>query len=220
MGDTITPADGATAAAVPKIAGISALKGLAIYAATFAFAGLYGYFIYKISTTIRGTAQLDGVLVSAAAALAGVLGSAFALEVGLTTQPGETNQRLAEAWAAKVKADGKPGPRLRLQKALTLDPTNVECPSWPKTIGIWVYAIVAAAVAITYSLNPSNTPEMIKALAVAFAGYVLALLAMAYRSEPSVSPAAAAAQPIAPKDEAAARLAVVETTQDEAAEGH
>jgi fructoselysine-6-P-deglycase FrlB-like protein len=45
-----------------------------------------------------------------------------------------------------------------------------------------VYAVVASAVAITYVLNQGETPDSIKALAVAFGGYVIALVNAAYRS--------------------------------------
>jgi hypothetical protein len=70
----------------PRIAGLSALKGLVLYGAIFTFAGLYVYFIVRITTARAGSApKLDAALVSAAAALAGVLGSAFALEIGTTT---------------------------------------------------------------------------------------------------------------------------------------
>lgn len=46
------------------------------------------------------------------------------------------------------------------------------------TFGIWAYALVGGAV--TYFLNQGETPAEIKALAVAFAGYVLALVTTAY----------------------------------------
>jgi hypothetical protein len=43
-----------------------------------------------------------------------------------------------------------------------------------------MYAAVASAVAIVYVLNQAETPREIKALAVAFAGYVIALMTAAY----------------------------------------
>jgi hypothetical protein len=48
-------------------------------------------------------------------------------------------------------------------------------------VGIWAYAVVASAVAITDVVNQNETPSTIKALAVAFAGYVIALVNAAYR---------------------------------------
>ncbi len=177
MADTPTSPDGG-GSAVPKIAGLSALKGLVVYAAVLSFAGLYGYFIVKISTASGQPPALPSVLVSAAAALAGVLGSAFALEVGVTTPPSATNSRLNRKLAAQGKRI-----HLRIRQLLSLEPINISAASWPKTVGIWLYAIVGAAVAVTYALNPSQTPSTIKALAVAFAGYILALVTAAYHDD-------------------------------------
>jgi uncharacterized integral membrane protein len=39
---------------------------------------------------------------------------------------------------------------------------------------------VASAVAVTYVVNQNQTPASIKALAVAFGGYVIALVTAAY----------------------------------------
>jgi hypothetical protein len=166
-------------AAAPKIAGLSVLKGLVLYGAIVTFAGLYGYFIVRISTAKAHTPpSLDAALVSAAAALAGVLGSSFALEIGTTTDPASTNDQ--------VKAALKRARTLRQQvsaharQLLSLEASSTESASWPQTIGIWVYAVVASAVAVTYVLNQNETPGTIRALAVAFGGYVIALVKTAY----------------------------------------
>jgi hypothetical protein len=167
-------------APAPRIGGLSTLKGLILYGATLTFAGLYGYFIFQISDASGRQPRLDATLISAAAALAGILGSAFALEIGTTTDPSSTNPALGAA------VDGATTTRqrtlARLWQALSLDPRNVDSASWPKTFGIWVYAIVASAVAVTYVLNQNQTPDAIKALAVAFGGYVIALVTAAYKS--------------------------------------
>lgn len=194
MGDPPTSPDGG--GAVPKIAGLSALKGLVVYAATLSFAGLYGYFIVKITTATGQPPVFPAVLVSAAAALAGVLGSAFALEVGLTTPPSATNSTLNRQLAQQGKRV-----HLRLRQLLSLEPINVKAASWPKTVGIWLYAIVGAAVAVTYALNPSQTPATIKALAVAFAGYILALLTAAYHDDGAAAGTSGAGAAPAPTDE-------------------
>jgi hypothetical protein len=166
--------------AVSGIAGLATLKGLVLYGAILTFAGLYVYFIVKISAASTGPPALDATLISAAAALAGVLGSAFALEIGTTTEPSATNQDLSQA------IDSASGPKqkalARVWQVLSLDPKNVRSASWPKTFGIWVYAIVGFAVAVTYVLNQNETPSAIKALAVAFSGYVVALVTSAYKS--------------------------------------
>ncbi len=165
-----------------RIGGLSTLKGLVLYGAIFTFAGLYIYFIVKISNATAGThPALDATLISAAAALAGVLGSAFALEVGTQTDESSTNGALDKTVTA-ARGSVRKQTLARVWQALSLDPRNVSSPSWPKTFGIWVYAITASAVAITYVLNQNETPSAIKALAVAFGGYVIALVTAAYKS--------------------------------------
>jgi hypothetical protein len=183
---------------------VSALKGLVVYCATFAFAGLYGYFIVRISVATGGPPKIDSVLLTGAAALAGVLGSAFALEVGTTTPPSAANNRLGRALKRRT---GKKRGLLRLHQVLSLDASSSESASWPKTLGIWVYALVAAAVAVTYALNQNQTPAMIKALAVAFAGYVLALITAAYKEDEVVASTVPAVTAVAGKGNEAARPA-------------
>jgi hypothetical protein len=175
-----TEAVAENAAGAPRIAGISSLKGLILYGAILTFAGLYIYFIVRISEASVGQPALDATLVSAAAALAGVLGSAFALEIGTATDPASTNHALREALSGSAGAKGKTV--TRLWRTLSLEPSDVGSASWPKTFGIWVYAIVASAVAITYVLNQNQTPGAIKGIAVAFGGYVIALITAAYKS--------------------------------------
>jgi hypothetical protein len=177
MSTTTSQIDSTT---IAKIGGLSVLKGVILYGATSTFVGLYGDFIVKISAAQPGTApRLDATLVSAAAALAGVLGSAFALEIGTVTDEKETNPSLKRALEKSTSKSDKF--RARIRQLFSLEPSSTEAASWPKTFGIWAYAVVASAVAITYIVNQHETPSTIKALAVAFAGYVLALINAAYR---------------------------------------
>lgn len=162
-----------------SIAGMSALKGVILYGATLTFAGLYAYFITKILGAKPGKPPaLDAAMVSAAAALAGVLGSAFALEIGTPPDQNKTNPGLGQALRdASTSTDRR---KAWIRQVLSLEPGSTHTASWPKTFGIWVYAVVATAVAFTYVLNQTETPGPIRALAVAFGGYVLALVNSAY----------------------------------------
>jgi len=178
---TLTVDTRETTRAAPRIGGLSTLKGLVLYGAILTFAGIYIDFIVKISFAKAGTHPvLDATLISTAAALSGVLGSAFALEIGTTTDDGSTNPTLSAAIDGASNKQQKTV--ARIWQALSLDPRDVSSASWPKTFGIWVYAIVASAVAVTYVLNQNETPSAIKALAVAFAGYVIALVTAAYKT--------------------------------------
>jgi hypothetical protein len=79
--------------------------------------------------------------------------------------------------AAKL-ASGSAAARVR--QALSLEPSSTTDKSWPLTVGIWIYALIASAMVIVYILNQNETPGTVKALAVTFGGYVLALLNNAY----------------------------------------
>jgi hypothetical protein len=166
------------------IGGSSTLKGLVLYGAVITFAVLYIHFMVEIFQAPKGKPpSFETSLISAAAALAGVLGSAFALDIGSPTDPGSTNPELAEALAAARKqTEGKKGRgwTTYVRRALSLEPADVKSASWPKTFGIWVYALIAGAVAITYIVNPSTTPGAVRALAISFGGYVIALITRAY----------------------------------------
>jgi hypothetical protein len=175
------PDDGAPVAA--QIAGLYLLKGLVLYGATLTFAGFYAYFMVRIvGAPDLQKPPLNPAMVGAAAALAGILGSAFALVVG--TPPRTTNDGLAANRQKHAEMQSKPRLRstlrLRVCTALSLEPGGRTTASWPLTVGIWMYALVAAAVAVTYFLNQSETPEEIRTIAIAFAGYVTALMTAAF----------------------------------------
>ena len=71
-----------------RISGLSVLKGAVLYGAILTFVGFYAYFIAKIFAAAAGKPpSFDATMVSAAAALAGVLGSAFALVIGVPHEP-------------------------------------------------------------------------------------------------------------------------------------
>jgi hypothetical protein len=94
----------------PKIGGLSTLKGLILYAAVLTFAGLYIYFIDRIFAASGKPPELDATAIKAAAALAGVLGSAFALEVGTPTTDRATNPGLKEDFDTAYPGNGHPQP--------------------------------------------------------------------------------------------------------------
>jgi hypothetical protein len=125
-------------------------------------------------------------MVSAAAALAGVLGAAFALVIGVPTDRAATNDDLAKA-LARLEDPHRTAPiRLRekvitrLRRVLSVEAGGAHRASWPLTFGIWIYAAVASSVAISYLLNPQETPQAVKALAIAFGGYVIPFVTSAY----------------------------------------
>lgn len=144
--------------------------------------GFYAYFMEQIASAPGGKPPaFSAAMVTAAAALAGILGSAFALVIGAPTTI--TNEGLQQTIAdAQDPSTEKHVQRrgLWLWKLLSLEPGGTTRASRPLTFGIWAYATVGSAVAIVYFLNQSETPDSIKALATAFAGYVVALMTAAY----------------------------------------
>jgi hypothetical protein len=163
------------------IGGSSILKGLVLYGAVITFAVLYIHFMVEIFEAHKGKPpNFQTSLISAAAALAGVLGSAFALDIGSPTDPGSTNPELAKALVVARTDKKNGGWTTYVRRALSLEPADVNSASWPKTFGIWVYALIAGAVAITYIVNSSTTPGTVRALAISFGGYVIALITRAY----------------------------------------
>ena len=160
-----------------QIGGMSTLRGLIVYGAVLAFAGLFIDFMVVISSAKPGIKpSIDATLISAAAALAGVLGSAFALTVGVPPSPAAVNRKLA----AHLKDPNRNKAAASIRRAFSLEPSATDDVSWPLTFGIWVYAIVASATVVVYVLNQNETPSSVKALAVVFGGYVIALLNSAY----------------------------------------
>ena len=171
-------------AAAPSdgVAGTSALKGLIVYAAVVAFALLYVHFAVVISNASTKAPNIDATLVDAAAALAGILGSAFALRIGNPANQAFINQKLA-AHLDRTKDESfwKRLPAYA-HRAVSLEVGELGAASWPVTFGIWVYAAVGSMIVVVYVLNESQTPGAIKALAVTFAGYVLALLTSVFKT--------------------------------------
>ncbi|HWF71916.1 MAG TPA: hypothetical protein VG186_01150 [Solirubrobacteraceae bacterium] len=161
------------------IAGMSAMRGLMMYGAVLAFAGLYIDFIVIISSA-KTKPTIPPALIAAAAALSGVLGSAFALKIGVAHSPAALNKELAKH--VKRARGGKPYTvaGMLIRQALSLEPSDANGKSWPLTFGIWAYAIVASSVLAAFALNLDQTPDGVKALAITFGGYVIALINVAY----------------------------------------
>jgi hypothetical protein len=158
---------------IDGVVGIKVLQGAILYAAVLTFAVLYVHFIVLISDASGHTPpKIDGTLLGTAAALSGVLGSAFALRMGVNRgAPGPDQQQQQQAPAAGASRVGN-----RVKRVLAFEIGGPSNRNWPLTVGIWTYAAVASAVVIAYALNQDVTPGGVKALAVVFGGYVLALI--------------------------------------------
>jgi hypothetical protein len=150
------------AAADPQPKAMGPLREVLIAAGVLAFFVLWGILLVNIWTTEAGRpADLDDVLVGAAAGLAGAVGAGFALAMGLEKKkPPDDSLLIAGTGLPKLNAE--------------------ETRSWILTVGIYGYAVVSALALVTWLANGDETPDEIRALAVAFAGYVLSLVTSAF----------------------------------------
>jgi hypothetical protein len=165
-----------------RIAGLSFLKGLLLYGVTLTFAGIYAYVITRIANAGDGSKPgFSDALIGAGAALAGVLGSAFALVIGVPTPKEGVNVKLASALGAlKETSTTMEKSTARLWQFFSFEPAETKRMSVPLTVGVWAYGVVGAAVSLVYILHPNETPEAVRALAVLFGGYVIAFVTAAY----------------------------------------
>jgi hypothetical protein len=144
------------------IGGLRTLRELLVIGLVVAFVLLYGDFIVEIwqaRLDNNWPPKFNDGVVSLAGALAGVLGTAFAVALGVAKPAANTNTTRRMA-AARNRFSG-------LSLSLTL--------------GIWAYAIVGAAAAVTATVNLEETPDPVKALSSVFVGYILALASTAFR---------------------------------------
>jgi hypothetical protein len=142
------------------IGGMRTLRELLVLGLVAAFVVVYGSFMWDIWQACVNGADPPGFndgLVNFAGALAGVLGSAFAVALGIAKPP-------VTAPEGRLAGARKPFAGLSI------------------TLGIWAYAFVGAAAAATALVNMEETPDPIKALSSVFVGYILALAATAFRS--------------------------------------
>jgi hypothetical protein len=145
------------------VGGMRTLRELLVLGLVAAFVVVYGDFIIDIWNARRNGEQpprFNDGLVTFAGALAGILGSAFAVALGI------------------AKGDQEPPAQGRLAGARR----RFAGLSVSVTFGIWAYAIVGAAAAVTALVNLDETPDPIKALSSVFVGYLLALASTAFRA--------------------------------------
>ncbi|MBA3382778.1 MAG: hypothetical protein H0T97_13085 [Actinobacteria bacterium] len=137
------------------------LRELLVLGFVAAFVVVYGDFILEIWRARANGAsppRFNDGLLTFAGALAGILGGAFAIGLGIAKPVGSTR-------------GGRLGPARNRFSGLSLS----------VTLGIWAYALVGAAAATTTLVNLDETPDPIKALSSVFVGYILTLGSTAFR---------------------------------------
>ena|SRR5437764_7807704 len=132
------------------------IRAVTLIASEVAFAGLFAYVIYVTWSAPSGSAPtISGPVQGAAAALAVAIAAGYSASLGMHTQRGTK----ALEWFTKenLRAD------------------------WILALGVFVYMAVGAACGLTYLANTDETPGLLRTVAVAFGGYVIAYIGTAYR---------------------------------------
>lgn len=137
---------------------------LTLAAAELAFVGLTAIFVIETWTAAAGKApDLSTVQGSALAGLAVLLGGGFGVVLG---------------------AQGKGG-----SGALAPDDNVTVTQAVKKAVGertllfagVIIYMFAGLVICVTYALNEPETPSVLKTIAIAFAGYVVAFVSTAYQ---------------------------------------
>jgi len=144
----------ATLAAMTDQAKVAAfVRAATLVVIEAAFVAMMASFVWQTWTAKAGEVpDLPSVQSSALAALAVVLGSGYALMLGLPAPENET---------ANITTAIKEQPFL--------------------FAGVVIYMLAGFAACLTYGVNEDETPGVIKTIAVAFGGYVIAYVGGAYR---------------------------------------
>ena len=134
-----------------------------------AFAALYVWVLADIWRAGATPPTLNTQLLYAATVLGGIIGTGFAVVVGVQRQDPEQTPR-----------------DLRLGGSMVDTPTNNLPPAWLRLvadISVWVYGAVGAACLITVGFHNTQSPAAVKTIASVFAGYFIAILGSIYRAE-------------------------------------
>jgi hypothetical protein len=132
------------------------VRATTLFASEIAFAGLFAYLMYETWNAQAGTPPtISKPIQGAAGALAVALAAGYAGTLGLQPKSGTR----ALGWFNWKN--------LRDSGLLFL--------------GVFTYMAVGAACGLTYLANVDETPGIIKTVAIAFGGYVIAYLGAAYK---------------------------------------
>jgi hypothetical protein len=137
---------------------------LTLAAAELAFVGLTAIFVVETWAAAGGKApDLSAVQGSALAGLAVLLGGGFGVVLGSQGAGG-----------AKALASDDDKSIVQAVKKAVGERTLLFA-------GVIIYMFAGFVICVTYALNEAETPSILKTIAVAFAGYVVAFVSTAYQ---------------------------------------
>jgi hypothetical protein len=133
-----------------------------LFAGVGAFLGLFSYFFYEIwdarfmNPPAKKATKLDKDLVYAASLIGGILGTYFAVVIGVQKRDPATNEKKLKVGKAIV-------PGKRVLEALG-------------TFAFLAYLAVGAWALLTFAVCKVQSPDTIKTVAATFGGYIVALM--------------------------------------------
>jgi hypothetical protein len=137
----------------------SIVRAITLAVAEMAFLALIISFVVQTIQAKAGSPpDLPDVQVSAAGALAVALGGGYAFMLGIPT---------------KTPADSE-------ASILNVVKTMFSEKLW-LSLGVIFYMVAGIATCLAYGLNETETPGILKTIAVGFGGYVIAYIGAAYR---------------------------------------
>jgi len=132
------------------------------------FAGLWSYFLWLTLRASTAPPALDPLVVGVATTLAGILGAAFAIALGIDTSE-----------------DPEEGVRGPIDAASVL--TGESWAEYVTSASILVYFLVSVAVLVVWLFRRTLAPEPVKNLALIFVGYAISVLTIALNVQDKVS---------------------------------
>jgi hypothetical protein len=146
--------------------GVGAIRLLFLVGGLVAFAGLYIYFFVEIWTVDgKKPPAIDKQLVYVASVLGGVLGTFFAVALGIQRKDPDTDHTKLSLGPTLLGTTGR-GTAIA-------------------TAALWIYFGVGLGAGVTAIFRSVQSPDSIKALASVFGGYGLAVFSAAFSANPS-----------------------------------
>jgi hypothetical protein len=149
-----------------RILGANVLKSIILVGVVLAFAALYlGFALDVLRAPTDQEATIDPTLANVAGGLAGILGTGFALALGVKKTEGSHTNKI-------FKADRTPDALKNAFKGISL----------AVTFGVWAYPIVAAIVGVVVLTHLSESPPVLTTLVSVAGGYVITFATAAFHS--------------------------------------
>lgn len=146
--------------------GVKVLKLLILWGSVGVFIGLWLWFFNDIWTIDKQPVSLNQKALYVASAIGGVLGTFFAVSMGVERRDPQKN---AMKLAPGSTLLGTPSPQEKgISDSLA-------------TVAVWGYGLVGIGAVITLFVHSAESPGAVETLATVFGGYLLAIITAAFK---------------------------------------